>query len=84
MSLYLLLYYLFIDSNVPKLDNTFTIIGCVFVFFNYLWFTHKKRYLKIYEEYQTSSKNNRVTEILVWIYIIVGFASVPIVATVIR
>lgn len=83
-TLYWIFYYFFIDKEVPKLDNTFTMLGCSFMFINYLWFTHQKRYLKIYEEYRTSDKNNKVTALLSWIYIILGFASVPIVALVIR
>lgn len=81
---YLLIYYFFIDRDVPKLDNTFTLLGCAFVFLNYLWFIYQKRYLKIYEEYRESDKNNKVTAVLSWIYIILGFASVPIAALIIR
>lgn len=85
LSLVVLTYYVFIDNNVPTLNKTHIIIcGFVFAAINYLWFTYKKRYLKIYEEYRTSNKNNRVTEVLSWIYIIMGFASVPIVALIIR
>jgi hypothetical protein len=83
----LLGYFFFISKTAPLLENFRTAIigGCfVFVIINYFWFTYKKRYLKIYEEYKTSNNSNRVTEILSWIYIIVGFASVPIAALIIR
>jgi len=85
ISLLILSYYVFIDNDVPTL-NKYPIIICGFVFvvINYLWFTYKKRYLKIHEEYQISNKSNKITEVLSWIYIIVGFASVPIVALIIH
>jgi Ca2+/Na+ antiporter len=85
LSLVVLSYFFFIDHNVPPL-NKYPILICGFAFavVNYLWFTYKKRYLKIYEEYRTSNKNNKVTAVLSWIYIIVGFASVPIVALIIH
>jgi hypothetical protein len=40
---------------------SFHIIGFAFALANYLWFTHQRRYLKIYEEYRKSDKNNNVT-----------------------
>lgn len=85
LSLTVLFYFFFIDHDVPEL-NKYPILICGFLFAvaNYLWFTHQKRYLKIYEEYRQSDKNNKVSAILSWIYIILGFASVPIVALIIR
>ena len=77
--------FFLIDQNLPMVDGySFHIIGFAFALANYLWFTHQRRYLKIYEEYRKSDKNNNVTAILSWIYIILGFASVPIAALIIR
>ena len=85
ISLIVLYFFFFIDHDLPQL-NKYPILICGFAFAvaNYLWFTHQKRYLKIYEEYLTSDKNNKITAALSWIYIILGFASVPIVALIIR
>jgi hypothetical protein len=84
LGLLVLAYFFFIDHNVPKLKKyPLLISGFAFAITNYLWFTYKKRYLKIHAEYRTSNKNNKVTEVLAWIYVIVGFATVPIVALVI-
>jgi glucan phosphoethanolaminetransferase (alkaline phosphatase superfamily) len=87
LNVILLGYFFFISKNAPLLENFRTAIiggGFVFVIINYFWFTYKKRYLKIFKEYKTSNNSNRVTEILSWIYLIVGFASVPIAALIIR
>lgn len=83
-SIFLLFYYFFIDTKLPKLDNTFTLIGFIFILINYFWITNKKRYLIIYESYRKSNKNNKVSEVLSWVYIIVGFISLPIIAIIIR
>jgi hypothetical protein len=85
ISLTVLFSYFFFDRNLPKLNEyPMLICNAVFVVANYLWFTHRKRYLKIYEEYRTSDKNNKITEFLSWIYILLGFVSVPITALVIH
>ncbi len=83
-SVFAIIYYLFVESNVPQIGSTFTIFGLAFTVINYLWFTYNKRYLSIYEHYKTSATNNRRTEILSWLYIILGFASLPLVALLIR
>jgi hypothetical protein len=79
-----LIYYFLISKNVPELTNIYTVFGIVFTTINYLWFTYKKRYLKIYEEYRASNKNNRIIEVISWVYLVMGFASVPITALIIR
>lgn len=85
LSLTVLFYFFFFDHNVPPLNKYLILIcGFVFTFINYLWLTHQKRYLKIYEEYRTSDKNNKVTAMLSWAFIILGLASVPISALLIR
>lgn len=85
LSLTVLFYFFFIDHDVPQLSKyPILICGFVFAVANCLWFTYKKRYLKIYQEYRISDKNNKVTAVLSWIYIIFGYALVPIVAIVIR
>lgn len=85
LSLVVLCYFFFIGRDVPLL-NKYPILICGFVFSvaNYLWFTYKKRYLKIYDQYRTSNKNNNVTAVLSWTYIILGFALVPVVTLIIR
>jgi hypothetical protein len=85
ISLTVLYYFFFIDHDVRQLNkNPIIICGVVFAVANYLWFTHQKRCLKIYKAYLTSDKNNKVTAALSWTCIILGFASVLIVALIIR
>ena len=79
-----LIYYLFVKKNVPQLDYKFTLLGFLFTALNCFWFANKKHYLRIYEEYKTSKVNNTITEILSWLFVILGFASLAIVALLIK
>jgi hypothetical protein len=82
--IFVVFYYFFINKNIPQLNNLYTIFGIIFTVLNCLWFTYKNRYLSIYKHYQALTTNNRKTEILSWLYIILGFASVPFVAIFVR
>jgi len=60
------------------------IYGFIFVIINYFYFTYDKHYIKIYNKFKISNKNNGTIELLSWAYVITGFISVPIVALIIR
>ena len=81
----LLSYYFFVSKEVPILNKyLILLLGFIFVILNFIWFTYNKRYKVIYEHCNTLADNSKKTEILSWIYIILGYISVPLVAIFIR
>ncbi len=77
------LYY-FISEIKPVPNKLLIVFAFAFVIINYLWFTNQKKYLKIYDALINSNLDNKPLEVLSWIYIIIGFASVPIGALVVN
>ncbi len=85
LSGFLLMYYFFIGKDVPMLDRyPIIIFGFTINVANYLWFRNKNRYLSVYKHFRSSDENNRLTEVLSWLFIILGFASGPLVTFFIR
>jgi hypothetical protein len=83
-SVYIFSYYSFVDKNVPQLDNRFTLLGLIFIVANFIFFTHKKRYMEIFAFFKGSEKDNKLWGIISWGYIILGMVSLPAVALIIR
>lgn len=78
-------YYFFINENIPTLnENAIIVYGFVFVSINCLWIIHNEQYLKIYNEYKLSSRNTKMIEIFSWVYVVVGFILIPILALIFR
>jgi hypothetical protein len=80
----ILIYYFFVNKNIPIINKyPIILLGFTFAVINYLWFANNKRYLNIYKHYNTNTANRR-SEIFSWVFVILGFASVPFVALLIR
>ncbi|WP_318642611.1 hypothetical protein [Flavobacterium ardleyense] len=85
LSGFLLVYYFIVGQDVPMLSKSPIIIfGFTFNLANYLWFKNKDRYLIVYSHFKSSERNDRQQEVLSWLFIILGFASGPLVALFIR
>lgn len=85
LSLAVLIYSIFCDCEIQSLNkNPIIILGFVLVGVNYLWFFNNRHYLKIYEKYRISENNNKFSELLSWLFVIMGFVSVPLVALIIK
>ena len=83
-SMITLIYYFFNNKISLIINAEFSYYGLLFTLINCLWFASNKRYLKIYKDLKISKVNNRKLEILTWIYVFLGIASIPIVALMVR
>jgi len=55
--------------NIPKSIYVSSMI--IFIIINYFWFVHKKRYLKIVEEYKQETKKIRLKKLLIlWVVVL--------------
>jgi hypothetical protein len=80
-SLFVLGYYFFTGHSLT-LASKYPNIICAFVFvsLNCYCFIYQNRYLKIYTKFRKSDKNKKIIALLSWMYIFLGFFSVPIAA----
>ncbi len=68
--------FLLITQHTLHIDKLlFILFGFIFCILNYIWFVGNKRYLQIYADFKIKYANDRLTDILSWVYIIIGFLS---------
>ena len=78
-----MLYYFIVNNNVPEINKNIIIsLGFLIAAGNYYWFVNNKRYLKIYNQYRMSNKNNKLTAVFSWLYLLLAFALIPIIAVI--
>ena len=71
--IYILFYY-FIFKKSPEAPNKlpFIISGFIVLVANCFWFIGNKRYLTIYEMYKEKYRNDKITEVLSWIFVVLA------------
>lgn len=73
--------FLLVTHHTLHIDKLlFILFGFIFCIINYIWFVGDKRYLQIYTDFKIKYANDRLTDIFSWIYIIVGFLSIGVIA----
>lgn len=78
------IYFLLFNEKPKLAEHSITVCGFLFVIANYVWFNYRRKYLLIYEKYVYSRVNTRIVALACWVYVLSGFATVPISALIIE
>lgn len=66
-------------EDTPKIE--ILVFGFLILFINYFWLVHNRKYKKIAKQYNKESKNIRSRNtLLLWLYVLLSFVIVSVVA----